>query len=46
MGTVEFVMQSFDHAIYYLINYMFDTMPAPETPAVALPAGSFFDSVE
>ena len=46
MGTVDFVMESLDHAIYFLINHMFDSMETPQTPAVALSEGSFFDNVE
>ena len=37
MGTVDFIMDSINHIIFNTINYMFDTMPAPTMPAVALP---------
>ena len=46
MASVEFLMTSFDHAIYYLLNFIFDTMPAPESPAVQLPENSFFGSID
>ena len=29
MGSVEFLMTSFDHIIYYMLNFIFDTMPEP-----------------
>ena len=46
MEGIDFFMYTFDQLVYQAINYMFNTMPEPSSPAVALPENSFFDNVE
>ena len=46
MEAMDIFMYSLDQVVYNSLNWIFNTMPEPSLPAVALPENSFFSSVE